>query len=83
METPEEEKSVSIGAAVVVEAIKEDLMAMGDGADGKDTVTDKALMPPPKSALPRSSAVRYVSEFSLFEMNGNDCVDWCIYSKLF
>ena len=73
LETPEEEKSVVVGAAIVVEAIKEDLLAMGDGADEKTTaVTDKSLMPPPKSALPRSTAVRSVIEFSLSETNSSD-----------
>ena len=73
LETPEEEKSVVIGAAIVVEAIKEDLLAMGDGADEKTmAVTDKSLMPPPKSALPRSTAVRSVVELSFSETSSSD-----------
>ncbi|XP_070199772.1 kinesin-like protein KIF21A isoform X3 [Littorina saxatilis] len=59
LETPEEEKSIAMGSAVVVKAIKEDFATVkGDQGDGKDVTQDKLLMPPPKSGLPRPASAK-------------------------
>ncbi|KAL8595419.1 hypothetical protein ACOMHN_024118 [Nucella lapillus] len=54
--TSDEEKAVSIGSALVVEAIKEDAVEVEE-MEGSCVPLDKMLMPPPaasKPALPRT-----------------------------